>query len=137
MAFMSAMQLESVEIIHVPSPPAHRFGVDPLICIRFRASLPWQVQTEEKFQFCFQIAVDVLPGQHPLLLGLPTLVAMRGALNFGAPTGKLVSTVPSNQRHFVSLGTSGSQPCLLFYGYTSNAKTSTIGELIDSRYNLF
>ena len=52
LAFMSAVNLNSVKIIPGVTPPAHRFGVDgPPISTSFRASLPWQVRTEKSSIF--------------------------------------------------------------------------------------
>ena len=135
LAFMSAMNLNSVKVIPGVTPPAHRFGVDgPPISTSFRASLPWQVRTDKDSEIFFNIAVDVLPGQHPLLLGLPTLVSMKAALNFGG-SAKMFFTMPNAVRHCVDLDTSGTHPCILYGGKTRAVTGSTVGELVGSQYN--
>ena len=136
LSFMSSMNLDSVNVIPGLTPQAHRFGVDgPPISTSFRATLPWQVRTDKELYVFFNIAVDVLPGQHPLLLGLPTLVAMKAALNFGGTTGKLFFTMPNEVRHCVDLDTSGTHPCILFSGETRTVAGSTVGELVGSQFN--
>jgi len=61
LAFMTAVNLDSVNVIPGLTPPAHRFGADgPPISTSFRATLPWQVRTDKNTGVFFNIAVDVL-----------------------------------------------------------------------------
>lgn len=88
------------------------------VTVTHGASLPWQVR----------ISVDVLPEQQPLLLGLPALVAMKAALNFGGSTAKLFFTMPNDERYSVELKTTGTHPCIL----CSGGKSTVIGRRSES-----
>jgi hypothetical protein len=74
---MEQLALTTVRTVDDSSHIVHKFGAngEPLKRL-FSCELPWNaVQTNGEF-FPFKIVVDVLPGEHPFLLGFPTLKLM-------------------------------------------------------------
>jgi hypothetical protein len=66
-----------------PLSLAHRFGnyrepMEP----EFGAIIPWTARDNKGKDHCFNLRADVLDGEHPLLIGCPTLIAMEASLDF-------------------------------------------------------
>jgi hypothetical protein len=66
-----------------PLSIVHRFGnngtpMEP----EFGAIIPWTVRDVYNKDHCFNLRADVLDGDHPLLIGFPTLVAMKASVDF-------------------------------------------------------
>jgi hypothetical protein len=68
-----------------PQAPVHRFGahgtpIEP----EFGVIIPWKAQDTEGSTHSFFFRADVLDGDHPFLIGCPTLISMSASLDFGA-----------------------------------------------------
>ena len=49
----------------------------------FGVIIPWKVRDINRTDHDFNLRADVLDGDHPLLIGFPTLVAMKASVDFG------------------------------------------------------
>jgi hypothetical protein len=66
-----------------PQSPIHRFGahgasIEP----DFGIIIPWDAKDMNGQTHSFNLRADVLEGDHPLLIGCPTLVSMKASLDF-------------------------------------------------------
>jgi hypothetical protein len=52
---------------------------------KFGAIIPWAVRDTKKNVVLIQPLADLIPGNHPLLIGCPTLFAMEATLSFANP----------------------------------------------------
>ena len=61
----------------------HRFGIygTPLES-DFGVIIPWSARDIERKFHTFSIKADVLEGDHPFLIGFPTITSMKASLNF-------------------------------------------------------
>jgi hypothetical protein len=88
---MQAYGIKDVEKCQ-PLSVVHKFGTNGTpIETEFGAIIPWVVQDTNGREHEFNLRVDVLRGDYPLLIGCPTLVSMEAVLYFVGP--KLSATI--------------------------------------------
>jgi hypothetical protein len=79
---MTSYGMESIE----KCPPlslVHRFGTNGTpIEPEFGAIIPWSIRDKENVEHSFNLRADVLADDYPLLIGCPTLVALKATLFF-------------------------------------------------------
>jgi hypothetical protein len=84
---MEQLALTTVRTVDDSSHRVHKFGAngEPLKRL-FSCELPWNAVQTNGECFSFKIVVDVLPGEHPFLLGFPTLKRMSAQISFDENT---------------------------------------------------
>jgi hypothetical protein len=85
--FMEQLALTTVRTVDDSSHRVHEFGTngEPLKRL-FSCELPWNAVQRNGECFSFKIVVDDLPGEHPFLLGFPTLKRMSAQISFDENT---------------------------------------------------
>jgi hypothetical protein len=85
--FMEQLALTTFRTVDNSSHRVHKFGtnVEPLIRL-FSYELPWNAAQTNGECSTFKIVVDVLLGEHPFLLGFPTLKRMSAQISFDENT---------------------------------------------------
>jgi hypothetical protein len=79
---MAALNISKIEKCQTLSP-VHRFGTHGTpIESDFGLIIPWSARDIEGKFHTFNIRADVLEGDHPFLIGCPTLTSMKASLNF-------------------------------------------------------
>jgi hypothetical protein len=80
---MEQLGLTTIRTVDDSSPRVHNFGTngEPLKRL-FSCELPWNAVQTNGECFSFKIVVDVSPGEHPFLLGFPTLKRMSVQISF-------------------------------------------------------
>jgi hypothetical protein len=103
-----------------PLSLVHRFGMNGVpIEAEFGAILPWSAQDVKGVEHNFNLRADVLEGDHPFLIGCPTLMALKASLDFEALN--LEATI-NGTRCAIPLYRSGNH---LFLGHASRPSVPT------------
>jgi hypothetical protein len=103
-----------------PVSLVHRFGMNGVpIEAEFGAILPWSAQDVKGVEHNFNLRADVLEGDHPFLIGCPTLMALKASLDFEALN--LEATI-NGTRCAIPLYRSGNH---LFLGHASRPSIPT------------
>jgi hypothetical protein len=82
---LNKMELYNITRVEKCQPLSfvHRFGTSGIpIEPEFGAIIPWTARDKIGREHCFNFRADVLEGEHPLLIGCPTLVATKASLDF-------------------------------------------------------
>jgi hypothetical protein len=116
---MRAYGIKGVEKCQ-PLSVVHKFGTNGTpIETEFGAIIPWVVQDNKGKEHGFNLRIDVLRGDYPLLIGCPTLVAMEAVLYFAEL--KLSATI-NGTRCELPLRKSGNH---IFMDYAFKARQTT------------
>jgi hypothetical protein len=83
----------------------------------------------------FNVVVDVLPGPHPFLLGMPTLKMMNAQIIFGK-SNDIVSMTLGGKKVQVPLKTDGSHPHLMFAGTIKAQRADICGSISGFHYTI-
>jgi hypothetical protein len=81
--FMKELALTSIRTVDDSNHRVHKFGTNGEPLKRhLSCELPWNAVQTNGECFSFKIVVDFLPGEHPFLLGFPTLKRLTAQIIF-------------------------------------------------------
>jgi hypothetical protein len=123
--FMEQLALTSVRTVDDSRHRIHKFGTngEPLQRL-FTCELPWKAVQTSGESLPFKIVVDVLPGEHPFLLGFPTLKRMSAQISFDENT---LAVKTRGKTAKLRIDSSGSHPRIVHSPVGSRERPSSPG----------
>jgi hypothetical protein len=109
--FKEQLALAPVRTVDDSSHRVHKFGTNGELLKRlFSCELPWNAVQTNRECFSFKIVVDVLPGEHPFVLGFPTLKRMSAQISSDENT---LAVKTGGNVVMLRMDSSGSHPSLM------------------------
>jgi hypothetical protein len=133
---ISILSLQKVPIESNKPSTIHKFGIigEP-IEKDFTCRLPWSVKDVEGMIHTFNIVVDVLPGPHPFLSGMPALKKMKAQIVLGQEKDTFSMKLAGKSIHIL-LVTTESHPHLLHGGKSKATESQANDEAPGSDYTI-